>query len=582
MSLHDTPPTPSLQARIRAESTHNLYQNSPTVLITGSLIAPFLVYLLWEVIPHTTLLTWLGLYLGITLARAINSVFYFRRVPNPEAEGPWLRYYVYGTFISGCVWGSAGVLFFAHGQLEYQALLFCVLGGLGAGSFASHIHHLPAFYAFFVPTLLPVLLRTLAEGDRLHFIMGTWGTIYIVAMLLLSRNSHRTHIEAIHLNIINHALLEEVREEHRQAQLANQSKSRFLASASHDLRQPLYALGLFTQRLQNATDLEDARAVAPLIERSFTSLKNLLDALLDVSRLDAGVISVNAQHFALQELFDSLDSQCRPLAEAKGIELHIRPTRAWLNSDPQLLERILRNLIFNAIRYTTQGKVLVGVRRHGARLALQVIDSGIGIPPQELPNIFQEFHQLNNPERDREKGLGLGLSIVQRLAALLNSEVQVRSQVGRGSYFTLSLPVGQAVAATPLTIQPTSRPVDHRILVIDDDRLILHASKSFLTQLGYQVITAEGEEEALAKLRQEGISPDLLITDYRLRENRTGIDAALAIRAYLQHPLPVIIVTGDTDPKRIAEATSHEFHLLHKPISPQLLQSTIGYALSIA
>ncbi len=572
----------ALRQQIKAESVHHLFQNSFTIYASSALIAILLSYLMYEAVPTTTLLGWLAINLSFLLVRILLSIRYFSREWSMPQCNRWTRFYVFSTFINGCIWGSTGLLFFTPGQIEYQAMLFFVLGGLGAGSFASHIHYLPAFYTFFIPLLLPIVLRMLAEGGQPHLIMSAWGVIYMTSLMLLSRNNHRVHVEAIRLRHINEALLDEVREEHRLAEQANQSKSRFLAAASHDLRQPLYALGLFTQRLYSAGSAIQIHEIAGLIERSFTSLKDLLNSLLDISKLDAGVISVDKKHIALQEIFERIYSDCHPLAENKGISLHIPPTKACLYSDPQLLERILRNLVVNAIRYTDHGKVVVIVRHRSEHCELRVHDTGIGIPAHEVDNIFQEFHQINNPERDREKGLGLGLSIVRRLIMLLGSEIRLNSVVGRGSCFSFTIPRGNR---DECTTPQSARPRLHRgctVLVIDDDPLILHATASFLDSLGYQVLKAEGESEAITLLEQSRAQPELIVSDYRLRSHRNGVDAVLAIQNYLQRKVPVIIVTGDTDPDRIREASSHEFHLLHKPVSPQALESTISFALSQA
>ena len=363
------------------------------------------------------------------------------------------------------------------------------------------------------------------------------------------------------------------------AQRADRAKTKFLAAASHDLRQPLQSLFFFAHALSDK--LED-HPTAPLLASmtdSLNGLRVMLDSLLDVSRLDAGVVKPSVTDFALGPLLDRLVEEYRIRAAESGLTLRHVPTSAWTRSDPALLERILRNLIENAIRYTERGDILIGCRHRGGALRLAVLDQGIGIPADKTQDIFQEFTQLANPERDRRKGLGLGLAIVRRLAGLLEHGVTVQSASGRGSGFFLDLP-----AAVPRPIPkpvriPTELPdAKGLIVVVDDDTIILLSMRAMLEEWGYEVVAAVSADEAIASLLNLGRQPAMIVADYRLREGRTGVEAIRDIYGVCGVRVPAVVLTGDTDPARIAEVQRSGHRLIHKPISAPMLREILNTA----
>lgn len=569
-----------LSAQIKTEAIRLLYRQSKVALLVSLFNAGFLIYVLWEALPASQLLTWFALVAALTLARGLFTFRYFNRPESDSASGRWGFYATIGALLSGLLWGSAGILLYAPDQIAYQALLFFLLGGMGASAFASNTSFIPAFYAFFIPALLPILGMLITEGDKVHFTMAAWGSAYFLAFLYFARNSYLAQLEAIRLRLDNQRLLDKLVAKHHDAEQANVSKTRFLAAASHDLRQPLFALGLYTEMLESETDLTKTRNIAALIKQSFFSLKGLLDALLDISRLDAGVVKVEKKNFYLQEVFDRILFDYEPMAIDKDIALRIVDTSAVVYSDSNLVERILRNLVSNAINYTTKGGVVVGAKHLGDHYEVRVYDSGIGIPQEELGNVFQEFHQLANPERDRGKEIGLGLAIVQRLITLLEESIVVRSVDGRGTAMCFSIQRGSGVA--PLTLRErTPRPhAGAVILIIEDDEEVARSMRAFLEGLGYGVLGADSEDEALRLLVRGAAQPDMIISDYRLREGQDGIAAAEAVLAFLGTRLPVMIITGDTAPERIREATSQGYQLLHKPMIPAEFKRAIAQMLT--
>jgi PAS domain S-box-containing protein len=371
-----------------------------------------------------------------------------------------------------------------------------------------------------------------------------------------------------------------LREAHAEAERANRAKSRFLAAASHDLRQPLQAAHLFAAALRIGLRERGDLELLGSIEEALKSANELLDALLDVSRLDAGVLAPQFRSFAIADLLDQIETEFSEAAREKRLALRVLPSSATVRTDPLLLGRILRNLVSNALRYTQRGRVLVGCRRVGNRLAIDVLDTGIGIAADKIDRIFEEFYQIGNPERDRTRGLGLGLAIVAGLAKLLDHPVQVRSEPGRGSLFRVLVPLAdpqvEAVGAPPLPVAISSaQPAGALLLAIDDDPGQLEAMKALFGRWGYQVLVAESAAAALAKLAQTERLPSAIIADYRLRDGFTGANAIGYIRKRLGREVPGLILTGDTEPARIVEASASGFELLHKPIEAHRLREAI-------
>ncbi|HYH18633.1 MAG TPA: PAS domain-containing protein [Azospirillum sp.] len=368
-----------------------------------------------------------------------------------------------------------------------------------------------------------------------------------------------------------------VRRASEEAERANAAKSKFLAVASHDLRQPVQSLFLFTAALADRLDGHPATPLLDNLRQSLDALKDLLDGLLDMSRLESGKIVAKPMRLKLDDLLGRLAAEYGPRARQKGLELTAVRTGAWVESDPALLERILRNLLENALRYTRRGRILLGARRTEGRLRVEVWDTGVGIPADQLDVIFEEFTQLDDSHGSR--GLGLGLAIVKRLARLLGHPVSVRSAPGRGSAFALEVP---RVAAPELPIQVRHVANDSGskglVMVIDDEAIILLGLKAMLEGWGYEVLAARSGDQALSLLEKDGRRPRLVLADYQLQNGKTGPEAIVAIQGRLGEGLPGIILTGDTTPERLAEAERNGFRVLHKPVFPNELRQAMAAA----
>ena len=365
------------------------------------------------------------------------------------------------------------------------------------------------------------------------------------------------------------------------AEEANRSKSRFLAAASHDLRQPLQSILLFAEALRAHVPDPQGRTKLGHLQQGLDTLKGLLDSLLDVSRLDAGIVLPQIEEFPVSEIFQQLGAAYAPVAEGKGVAWQVTPCTATVRSDRILLARMLRNLVENAIRYTERGQVVLRCAVHGERLHIEVCDSGIGIAPDQLKRVFEEFHQVGNPERDRQQGLGLGLAIVRRLSTLLNHPVQVHSRLGGGSVFDVAVPLAASGTASARPV-PASSPVrmltggGRFAVVVDDDAIVLMALQTILQEWGYDVLTAFSTDQATDRLRAAGRRPDIVLVDYRLREERVGTEAVVRIRDMFGADVPGVILTGEIGPEPQRDAAAHGLGLIHKPVTPRLLEAALS------
>jgi CheY-like chemotaxis protein/two-component sensor histidine kinase len=368
-----------------------------------------------------------------------------------------------------------------------------------------------------------------------------------------------------------------VEERTHQLELANLAKSRFLAAASHDLRQPLQALGLFVDQLSEHMKTVEGRRLVERIDVAVAAMNELFNALLDISKLDAGVLATNITEFPIAHLLARIESTFAGPAREKGLSFRVVSSRAWVRSDVILLERVLLNLASNAVRYTASGGVVVGCRPRGEQVHIEVWDSGPGIPEDQRRNIFGEFYRLAGG--NSHGGLGLGLAIVDRLCNLLGHSIELTSTVAKGSHFCVTVPSAPAQArfAEPQAPVPIGTEVSNGklVMVIDDDPLVLDAIGGMLSKWGCQVVTAGSLQAALAALNEHE-RPDLIISDYQLGRRDSGIAAIAQLRKAFGAPIPSFLISGDTAPERLREARESGHHLLHKPVRPTRLRALVS------
>jgi len=406
-----------------------------------------------------------------------------------------------------------------------------------------------------------------ADEVRVHFLLSMAFYVLIAAAF----NHARSHFETeLHLR-------------KNEAEAASQAKSRFLAAASHDLRQPAHALGLFVARLKQLPQDGQTRELVAGVDASVQALQDMLDAFFDYSRLDAQLTQAQLRGSALNTVFDKLRSSFAGMAAHKGLRLRIRPTTNWVHTDPLLLHRVLLNLLSNAVQHTPRGTVLVGCRpaAQPGYVRIQVRDSGVGIAPEHQQKVFEEFYQVENPERDRSKGLGLGLSIVERSCKLLGHGITLRSALGSGSTFSLLVPLAtpeaQPLALPDVAMASASDIRGMRVLLIEDDALGRAALSGLLQSWGCCVVEAVTSQSALAQW-DPALQPDFVLTDYRLLDNQSGVDAVQKLRALAGRNIPACVISGDTAAAVQQRIGQSGLLLLQKPVKPAKLRSVLRHA----
>jgi signal transduction histidine kinase/ActR/RegA family two-component response regulator len=369
-----------------------------------------------------------------------------------------------------------------------------------------------------------------------------------------------------------------------EAERADQVKSRFLAAASHDLRQPMQSMFLFLEVVSGAVQDAKARKALGFLEQSLNALKFLLDSLLDIARLEAGRTEPQVAAFPMADLVAHLDVSFGALAAEKGLGWRVSPACAAVDvrSDPTLLGRLLRNLVENALRYTPAGEVWLECRTEGPLVWIEVHDTGIGIPPEHLERIWEEFHQVANPQRDRSQGLGLGLAIVRRLASLLGHEVRVRSEPGRGSVFAVGVPLAAAKLGPAAVQVSDARAEKALVLVVDDEPIVLQGLRMTLLDLGYDVLSVGSSDEAMRELHEAGRAPDVVLADYRLPGGQFGTDLIARVRETCGVAVPGTVLTGESGPACREAAAALGLGCEEKPITPRQLDLALRQLLDAA
>jgi signal transduction histidine kinase len=571
-----------LSDRIRAEQVRSIYRNTPPGLFGTLLAITFLTLVLVyiDAVAVDRAMVLIGVMAAQTAARGFLYRAYLRTAPDSDEWRFWARWFTVGATVGGLTIGAGSIWIMSHGRVDLQLVSLLLIFAITSGAVSAFAAYLPAFISFFVSISLPPLLWMLAQGEVIHTALAVLYLVWFISITEQARRSSMAFIDAVRLRLENIDLVEGLRREKAAAEQANAAKSRFLAAASHDLRQPVHALSLFVAALRPRSMDDEARSLLDHIEGSVRAMGGLFGGLLDISRLDAGVVEVNKEAVAVEPLLDRVCRDYEVQARAKGLQLRVRKCSAFVESDALLLERILRNIIANAVAYTDRGRVLVGCRR-GRTLRIQVWDTGRGVPQAEQEHIFQEFYQLGNPERDRTKGVGLGLAIVRRLTTLLDHPLTVRSIAGRGSLFEIKVPLGEARAETTAStgrfLSPFQGQGSGLVLVIDDELAIQLAMKSLLESWGYEALAAGSCDEMLQRIATHRTVPRLIICDYRLRDNESGPAVIERLRSEYNDEIPGMLITGDTAPDRIREAQESGFLLLHKPVPNSRLRASIAH-----
>jgi len=583
-------PVVSQNANVETELIRALYQQSYTALIGVIATATGIAAIFINEVSSQIVAIWLITIYVLSFVR-YSSIKKFNAQQGHAAAVRWGQLFAFFAFLSGLTWGAASIIFFTPDNLELFNILTLIIIAMSVGSLAALSAYPKAYYLFVVPAMLPMIWRYLSIDESYYIIFGSLLLVFNFALFSIVRVNNRMLHDSIVLRFENIDLIEQLTEQKEKAEQANISKTKFLASASHDMRQPIHAMGLFLGVLAERVEKEDQKIIVQKIQKSSDALGNLLDSLLDISKLDAGVVKVVRETFSLDCLFDALNNEFQALAKEKNLTIKFVRTKLWINSDYRIIERITRNLISNAIRYTESGRILVGCRRHQGRTLVAVYDTGTGIPESRMQDIFREFYQLHNPERDRSKGLGLGLAIVERMSKLLDMPLYIKSIEGKGSVFGFVLPAEDA--SMPATIEVVVSEAlyfdDKTVLVVDDEDDVCDSLTELLHSWHCDVIAATSGSEAVQILQKNKKRPDIMLIDYRLRGNETGTSviekvnllyAGQKVGKEIGGVIPAVIITGDTAPDRIKEAERSGYKILHKPVAPDALRLLLAKVLA--
>lgn len=501
--------------------------------------------------------------------------------PERLAAQTWMNLQLVALAAASLAFGGAAAAANSTELVGVQALALAFLLAACSGPTFAMAANRAAISLWLVPLVAPscIVLCSRAEGSDLVIAL----TLLLVLLLDMRVGliTHHRVMATLRYREENELLVVRLRDQMNLVARVSEEKTRFLASAAHDLRQPLHALGLFGASLEQR--LRD-RSEGPLVrsmQRAIEALENSFSSILDISRLDAGVVPTNVQAFPIRDLFRRMYLQYAGEAERRDISLRFRASGRIVKSDPLLLERILSNLIQNALRYTQQGGgVLVAARRARDGVRIEVWDTGIGISPDKLELIFEEFYQIDNPARDRAKGIGMGLSIVRRICSLLGIALEVHSRPQRGSLFRLSVPAGAEGALAEMqlggdTLPP--RPVrNFTVMVIDDEEPIRRAMEEFLVPQQIRVLSAGSIAEAVDLARDSDTPVDVIFSDLRLRAGEDGIRAIQEVRNVLGVGTPAVLLTGDTTSERLREAHESGLIVIYKPLQAKQVLELIN------
>lgn len=525
----------------------------------------------WGAAPAWALLGWT---IAIWAVQAIRWRV-LRRLPDSKKPMPdRIRLAVWLSGLNG-ICHALAVGFFPYLSDGQRSVLSLLLAGITTGAVGTTTGHTRIFHAFALPTMLSMAIGwawiPLHESSRwIGIAMGAFLLAYQGILSTLARGAYGSLQRSIKMQVKQWRMNRELREALKQAEIANAAKTRFLASASHDLRQPLHTLTLFCAALETQALPANAKGIVAHMDVALGVLRDQLSTLLDTSKLDAGIVQAEPSSVDLVPWVEQWRQAFEPQAHQKSLRLEVAHDPqlegpCHVLTDPLHLDRIVRNLLDNAIKYCDAGTVWLKIQVDGNKIVLIVQDTGRGIAKEEQDRIFEEFYQIGNPERDRSRGLGLGLSIVKRLAGLLNVPVQVHSEEGVGTEVTLTLqrcepPTSQATIDAPSNMD---LPACH-VLLLDDEPAILMAMQTLLSALGCQVSVAETTDQAMTLVNQT--RPDLVLADFRLRGTESGIKAIRKMRQRWPD-LPALLISGDTAEDRLKEAKDAGLPLLHKPVS---------------
>lgn len=550
-------------------------------------------------------LAWAAITALAIVAKSSYALWVERDGQTDEGALATVRIHAMNFAVSGACWGSGAWLLLPARSAQQDAFLLAGMAMVMMGAAGAQAVCRPVVLGFTGALCVVFVTGLLRLGDPFHLGLGLGFAGYAVVVLMFARKQELAVTRAIELALENEELLAEKSAEQQatqsaraaaeqareRAEKADRTKTNFIAATSHDLRQPMHALVQYVEHLRRTCTDRLSLTTIGRIEESVAAMENLLNGVLDFSKISMGAIKPEIRVFPVDRLLRSVETQIRPLAEGKGLRLRIESEGGHCESDEVLLGRIVRNIAQNAVRYSASGSIVIRAVARGNTMRVLVADSGIGIPASEKQRVFDEYYQVDNRARDRRKGLGLGLAIVRDLARLLDLRVRLKSRPGAGSTFAVEIPRAEPEASVE------SPPPAHAardfvrgafVVLIDDDPLALDGLGTTLKDLGCRVLAASSGVEAMHALAQAEFAPQVVLSDYRLAGDENGL-AAIAMVIENQRalygesfPLPALVISGDTSPEELERVARAGYPMLHKPVGARRLYQALNAALQSA
>ena len=576
---------------VRERLLRRMFVMGPPTVLTALAAAIAMAGVFFWMTRGPGALTWGIATCALLSLRLVFMRWNARLYPEPEftlrqPDGAWRFMLPLGTYMA--MWTLAPWALMPPGTESPTRILILLLG-----MFAVLMGSVPVIATWRAMVPVVTIPLTLGVVTRFAWMGGTDGWFACVVGLLFggsmaryALSQHQLIRRSLSDQIDKELLSEQLMRQSFELQRLNRERSRFFASASHDLRQPVHALALFSRSLERDLADHPLAPVAGRVVQATDAVSGLLNAMLDISKIDAGTVVPRPMEIAVDPLFLRLAQLFEPRAQQAGLSLRFHTAPEWLQTDPDLLLRVLTNFVDNALKYTRSGGILVSARPRGDRLRLAVWDTGLGIAPEHLPHVFDEFYQVDNPQRDVARGLGIGLAIVKRLVDLLSGEIGVRSQQDRGSVFWVDLPrrppAAPAALPAPAAAPDTSSAdatelplVPPRVLLLDDEQPVGEAVRMWLAPYCERIEITSRVADACAQVRATPDGFDAFIIDFRLADPQDGIQATAELRQLAGRRVPTILVTGDTDPERVRAAYASGLVVMFKPVQPEVLLRTL-------
>ncbi|MBX2838470.1 MAG: hybrid sensor histidine kinase/response regulator [Gammaproteobacteria bacterium] len=562
------------QDRATAEQAVNfVYANLVDVSRIQIIFPVIIVALFWGKVDTINSVLWCACSTMVYLARILLTVAYRKR---PKDANPyiWGHYFTVTSLISGLLWGLAAFLYNVPNSSSEQIFLIVLIVGTAAGASIISSYWMPGYLCFAIPAVSLTCTRLIFQGDTAQITLGIALFLYLFILIGVARKTRQAGYDVINLRFQNVELIERLEGEKDRAETASRAKTQFLASANHDLRQPVHALSLISYSLKDELVSERGKNLYQQLDHTVGNLNSLLASLLDLSQLDAGALKAELSTVKLRTIAAQIYSEYSSVAAEKNLALRIHTIDASIRTDHTLILRLIGNLLSNAIRYTDNGGILLGFRRRKGQIMVEIWDTGMGIHQDQIDSIFSEFYQIEGSKNSSDSGLGLGLAICQRIAELLDTRIELSSTPGRGSVFRFTVPeVPHQVTLENATHSQKPEALQNTTaLVIDDDLMGLNAVAAVLAQHDVNLLLAQSSERAMEQLDQLDTPLDFILSDFRLAGELNGVEL---VREIQNRPgfadVPAMIMTGDTAKEVLSMLDSCNLPVLNKPVSASSL-----------